>query len=620
MKRALVLALFLTAAAAPVTGFAAPVQSPAQASANAPAVAKLLDQHIAWRGGGAFRALQSVTQNGEVEAAKLKGPGQGGADRTGRVWSRYKLGPIDGADAVTASDAWQQQQGVVEDMPATQINRMRREAALETGAAFDGALGAGFARLADETRDGRTWAVVRVTFGDNDSYDLFLDPGSGELLGWRATVDRRTFFQRFGDWRMVDGVRMPFLLEELHDNPAENVIQRLDKVALNTPLADADFARPQTLKLATFAGGAHGTAPVPFRFYNSNRIYIPSKVNGHEVELLLDSGADVTVFDTAFAKSLGLKLEGEAVANGTGGQTPVQMTRNAEIVIGSMTLHIPVVMVMDLSDVSKRLGMPMPAILGADVFKQLIVDLDFGRSTIAFDEPAGFTPPPGAVTVPVIEQEGVRTVPASIEGGPEVQVDFDIGNGSPLLVFPAYWQPHKMLDNRKVSSRLGGAVGGSREEKVAIVRTLTFAGHTFHDVPAQFSLPGANAVDSDHSVANIGLPIYSRFRMITDYPHDRLFMVPNARGIDAPFRKDRAGLNTVFEGDHLRVVYVAPGSPAEAAGWKAGEQVTAIDGKPIGAGYNGSDQSRWLYGAAGKAVTLKTADGAVRKLVLKDYF
>ena len=82
----------------------------------------------------------------------------------------------------------------------------------------------------------------------------------------------------------------------------------------------------------------------------------------------------------------------------------------------------------------------------------------------------------------------------------------------------------------------------------------------------------------------------------------------------------RAGLNTVFEGDHLRVVYVAPGSPAEAAGWKAGEQVTAIDGKPIGAGYNGSDQSLWLYGAAGKAVTLKTADGAVRKLVLKDYF
>jgi hypothetical protein len=176
-----------------------------------------------------------------------------------------------------------------------------------------------------------------------------------------------------------------------------------------------------------------------------------------------------------------------------------------------------------------------------------------------------------------------------------------------------------MLEDRKTSTRLGGAVGGSREEKLATVRSLTFAGHTFHDVPAQFSLPGANAVDSDHSVANIGLPVYSRFRMITDYPHDRLFMVPGP-DMDAPFRKDRAGLNTVFEGDHLKVVYVAPGSPAEAAGWKVGEQVAAIDGKPVGAGYNGSELSRWTYGPAGRAVALTTAGGEVRTLVLKDYF
>jgi hypothetical protein len=509
---------------------------------------------------------------------------------------------------------------VVEDMPAAKVRDNDRLLMLELGQALRGQGGAMLERKPDEQRDGRTWAVIRVTFGDPDTYDVFLDPKTGELLGWRAMIDRRGQFLRFGDWRMVEGVRMAFLSEELHDNPGENVVLRWSKVELNTKVDDALFVRPESFKLATFDGSAHGTAPIAFDFYNSNRIFIPATINGRPVKLLLDSGADATVIDTALAKELGLKLEGEGVANGTGGQTSTAMAKNVEIKVGSMSLHVPMAVSMDLSDVSHRLGIPLQVILGADVFKQLIVDLDFGRRTIAFDEPQGFTPPPGAVTVPVTPQAGVPTVTASFEGGPEVQVDFDIGNGSPLLIFPAYWQPHKMLDDRKVSARLGGAVGGAREEKMATVRTVVFAGHTFHDVPAEFSTPGPNAVDSDHSVANIGLPIYSRFRMITDYTHNRLFMVPNAQGMDAPFRKDRAGLNTVFEGDHLKVVFIAPGSPAEAAGWKVGEQVVAIDGKPVAQGYNGSELSRWVYGAAGKVVELKAADGKLRKLVLKDYF
>jgi hypothetical protein len=607
MKRALILSLLLASAALP-----------AHAAADAAAQA-LVDRHVAWRGGAAFEAVTSVHESGVAEAAQLKGPVERSFDRSGREWETSDLGGFTGAQAVTADRAWQMDQGVLEPLADARAREARRGALLEIGEALRGGGGATLERRPDEQRDGRTWSVVRVGFGDADTYDVFIDPKTGELLGWRATVDRKPRFERFGDWRVVDGVRMPFLAEVLNANPGENVVLRLEKVELNRPLAEELFQPPKSMKLATFAGGGVETAPIPFDFYNGNRLYIPAEVNGHPVKVLLDSGADATVLDTAFAKELGVKAEGKAVGSGTGGDMDFALARDVTVKIGSMTLKAPMAAIIDLSDVSKRLGLPMPSILGADVFKQLIVDIDFGRRTIAFHEPDSFKIPAGAVSVPLLPQPAGRSVPASIEGGPEVQVDFDLGNGSPLLVFPAYWQPHNMLSDRKVSSRLGGAVGGSREEKLATVKSLTFAGHTFRDIPAQFSLPGVQSVDNNHVVANVGMPIYSRFRVMTDYPHNRLYLIPNAEGLDAPFRKDRAGLNTVFEGDHLRVVFVAPGSPAEAAGWKVGDQVTAVDGQAVAAGYNGSELSRWVYGPAGKTVALKTA-GGVRKLVLKDFY
>lgn len=583
-------------------------------------ISLLVNRYVAWRGGPAYEAVTSIHERGRLESAGLKGTFERYAGRDGRERMRFTLGGLRGGSAVTPSGGWRESRGVVDDLSAASARDTRRMILLEFGGALRGEGGATLVRRPDETRDGRRWAVIRIEFGDPDRYDAFLDPRTGELLGWRITQNRVTRFVRLGDWRMVAGVRVPFRSEDLFDNPAQNTVQRDDVVELNVPLPPALFERPESVRLARFGGGRVDTDPLPFTFYDSNRIYIPARVSGHPVDLLLDSGAGITVFDRSFAQRIGVKTEGNGVASGTGGQVGISYAHDVSIEIGNMTLRVPTVAVIDLSDVAKRLGVAMPVILGADVFKQLIVDIDFGRRTVAFHEPAAFTVPAGAVTVPLKPAAGLRTVPVRIEDGPEVQVAFDIGNGGPLLIFPSYWQSHHMLDDRTVSARLGGGVGGAREEKVITVKSLTFAGHTFHDVPAALSLPGAQAVDSDRSFGNVGLPVYSRFRLMTDYPHDRLYLVPNAEGLDAPFRRDRSGLNVVKEGRGLRVLFVAPGSPAQAAGWKAGEIITAVNGHGIADDYDGSELSHWNEGEAGQTVTLTLADGTVRRLVLRDYY
>jgi hypothetical protein len=578
------------------------------APASADDLAALADRYVAWRGGAAFERLQ----NFEVEA-DLVGSGSAGSaavwrDRNGRALESVELGVLK-RSAGLAGDAWQTRNGVVEDMPAGVAEDLRRRTALEFAAGIRG----GELRPS-ETREGRTWAVVRLRFAGPDAHDAFIDPAIGELHGFRYVENRRERFVELSDWRHVAGVRMPFRREETMVGGPDVMVQSVRKIALNTPAPAAQLKRPVGRKLATFAGGRAGTGAIGFNFVRGNRIYIPAKVNGHDVEVLLDSGAEMTVLDKAFAEALGLKAEGRAVASGTGGQSEASFARGVTIEIGAMQIANLDVGLIDLQGVSQALGTPLPVVLGADVFKQLIVDIDFEARTIAFHEPAAFKPPPGAVTVPVVQgSDGIRTAPVSIEGGPPVQVDFDIGNGSPFIVSAAYWEPNRLLEGRPSTKVLSGAVGGMHEKPLAVLSTVTFGGVDFKNVPTVFDKSDASALSGDRSVGNIGLPMLSRFRMMTDYPNNRLHLIP-LRDAQRPFPKNRAGVRAVGSGQEARVAYVSPGSPGEAAGVKAGDVIRLVNGRPA------AEATGWETGDAGQAVTLTLADGATRSLTLKDYF
>ena len=608
MIRVLCLVLMLFAFAAP--------------QARAGELEDLIDKHFAWRGGAAYERLQSVRLEADLKAAGLTGTTNEWRERSGRSRDEYDLGGAVKGSSAIAEDAWSEASGVVEPMPANNARDNRRLNSLEFGDALRGKGGAKASLLGTEARDGKQWRVVRVSFGDADTYDAFLDPATGALLGYRIVEDRRERFLRLDDWRMVDGVRIPFFREQTDDNPNAKATVVVRKAALNEMFDAAIYARPAARRIATFAGGAKSTGPIKFDFFNGARIYIPVTIRGRQVKVLLDSGAETTVLDKGFADAMGIKYTGKAIAQGTGGATDAWFAEDVVMQIGNMTLENRNVGVIDMADVSKRLGIPLPVVLGEDVFKQLIVDIDFDKAEIAFHDPAAFKAPAGAVAVPVIANEGgIRSVAVEVEGQAPIQVDFDLGNGSYFSLDPAFYEKHGLLENRPQSKILGGAVGGAREERIALVKSLRFAGVEFKDVPTTFTTPSkTNQVGSERQPGNVGLSILARFRLITDYGHDRLYLVARKDTASRPFRKDRAGLQTVLEGERLKVTYASPGSPAEAAGWKAGEEITAIDGRPVTAAYNGSELSRWRFGPAGKTVSLTLADGSTRTLTLKDYF
>jgi hypothetical protein len=587
--------------------------------ARADEFSRVVDRYMAWRGGVAFEQLQSVHQRGSIDTGGLHGTGEIWVDRSGRQRFDMDLGVLKQTQVVDPGRSWEiAPSGQVETLAWSDQQSNARDQALQFPDALRGRGGANATLLAPETREGRAWAVVRVSFGDADSYDVFIDPQTGALGGFRIMEDRRGRFESFADWRMVDGVRMPFQQITKTDVPGGDQTTKAATLALNEAIPAARLARPAPVHMAVFSNGATSTGWIDFDFFAGNRIFFPARVNGQEVDVLLDSGATVSGIDKGFPAKIRLQSKGNFSAPGTGGVDTMGFVGGLEVQIGDLTLHGVNAAALDFAPVGDRIGHPMPFVLGDEIFNELAVDIDFAHHRLAFRDPASLELPAGATEVPLRRMFGNRSVPVSVEAAAPVEFEFDLGNGAPLEVYPAYYQAHGLPGARRTSQMMGGGVGGFRAETVASLRHFTFAGVDFSGVPASFTPDTLSGSNSNVVVGNIGLSVLDRFRLIIDYSHDRLYAAPYADAVTAPFARDRLGLALTKREADFAVEFVSPNSPAQAAGFKTGDVIAAIDGKPAQA-WKDAGLSQLRY-TAEASLTFTMADGAVRRVQLADFY
>ncbi|MGA7710281.1 MAG: aspartyl protease family protein [Rhizomicrobium sp.] len=587
-------------------------------AARADDLSSVVDRYVAWRGGEAFEHLQSVHQRGTLDTAGLHGTGELWADRSGRQRIESDLGVIKQTQVMTPEQSWEiTPSGQLQIMAQSDVQSLSRYEALQFPDALRG--GARAALRAPEIRDGQSWAVIRVTFGDEDTYDVFIDHQTGALGGFRIVEERRGRFESFADWRFVDGVRMPFLLTTKTEVPGGDQTVKVTSMQVNEGLAAALFARPVPVHKAVFRNGASSTGWIDFEFYAGNRIFFPAKINGHDAIVLLDSGATVSAIDKPFAAAIGLGSKGDFTAPGSGGIDTMGFVGGIEIQIGNLVLRDVNAASFDFAAVAKSIGHPMPFVLGDEVFNELAVDIDFAHHRLAFRDPDHLAKPADAVEVPLRRIFGNRSVPVSIEGNVPVEFEFDLGNGAPLDIYPAFYQTHDLLTGRRSSQLLGGGIGGYRPETVASLSRVSFAGIDFHEVPATFSPDTLSGANSNRVVGNIGLSILARFRLIIDYSHDRLYATPYADATSVPFAKDRLGLSFVKDSTGLVVKFVSPNSPAQTAGFKAGDKIVSIDQKPVPA-WSDSALVTLRYAPAGTTMAFTADDGTIRRVKLADFF
>lgn len=306
---------------------------------------------------------------------------------------------------------------------------------------------------------------------------------------------------------------------------------------------------------AVKAGAPAGSGWIPFVHYTNLGIYFPVTINGHQVEAQLWGGP--TVIDKTFARTIALPAGSVSLELGT---LPVA---NVNIKEDDFTPSLGRML----------FGRPLVARIGENIFERFAVDVDFANQRLAFLPVDAVVPPPDAVEVPLVLQDGERVVPASVNGA-SAEFELELGNViGPLLVTPAFANGQKLLVGHPQSQRISGPF----IETTVSADRLAFAGVDFPRTPIAI-IPDSQLPPSAIT-GGIGLPLLEKFHLLIDYSHSRLFAQPYR---DAPpIAKDRLGLAIRLKNDRWVVAFVSPNSPAALAGFKSGEGISRIDGEPL---------------------------------------
>lgn len=565
--------------------------------------AQVLASYVRWRGGRAFEAVRSVYVVGATTTPGGSGTAERWFVRDVNYRSDTGVGAIRTSVRVGPNGAWKLAfSGQVERLSADE-----RSDALREGASLLPIEVSRGPAVRAERLDGMKVSAVEVGRSGDDRSELLIAP-DGSLRGFRIRSDGRIRLVRYGDWRRVAGVMMPF--REVEEDREGTTTVEFSRIEVNGPMAAHTFDRPDSTVSATF--GTDGSSEwLDFDFVNGQRIFVRGTINGHPADMLLDSGAEASVIDRAFLAEVGLRPDVGVAATGLTASAEASAIPNVSIAVGGATLRGVTTASMDLSAVSAQMGHALTVILGADIFRDAVVDIDFAHRRIAFRDPGRFEPALGAVGSDLVPAGGQYMVGVSVAGR-AARLDFDLGSGSPLTLWSGFWTKLDLPGKR--STAIIGGVGGLSEAAITEMPEISVGGTVFTRVPTQLMPPTHGGIARARSDGNLGLPLLKRFRLLVDLPHGKVWFAGPADTV-TPFEKDRAGIAATVADGRMRVLHVSTGSPAHKAGVRVGDVVKAIDG------VEAVDAPRgWKFGPPGSVHRISLLDGRTIEITLADYY
>lgn len=366
---------------------------------------------------------------------------------------------------------------------------------------------------------------------------------------------------------------------------------------------------------------------VKFQLIN-NLIVIPIEVNGSELSFVLDSGVGTPIlFNLADQDSIQLNNVTEITINGLGEGDPInalKSTGNFVQLGNAKNTSQNMYVVMDAGiNFSPSLGIPVHGIIGYDLFRDFVVDINYINKTIKFYDPNLYkyrtSKNTRVVDMSVIRRKAYLDAFVMINKTDEIPVKMLLDTGSSDAVW-LFEDERIQLPEKHYEDFLGQGLAGNIYGKRTKINHLKIADFILSDAKAAFPDMETFTTITDFGGRNgsLGGEVIKRFNIAFDYTNKKLILTKNsnfdklfqynisgidlqhagmryvseriadANGVVHKDAKSYGNVQIVLQGatrlslvPEIIVSGIRQGSPAHSAGLREGDVILAVNGKRI---------------------------------------
>ena len=295
-------------------------------------------------------------------------------------------------------------------------------------------------RLMIQSRDGAPFDVLIDSINwlvDEESYSA-LD-GSHEAI-------------TFSEYRVVDGVLVPYIRVDSRGGSEPDVVSTVTKVIVGAPIADSTF-----VPLERAVVEVDKPVSVPLEILSGFPFAIVT-IDGKNYRFIVDSGSQANVVDEKVAAALGVSPVGTFEVSGAKSLASQGIVALPPLHLGPLTLPSYDAAVLDLHEVMQS-SIPIDGVLGYPFFASAEVRIDASGQNMTVARPGSLSG--GGLRLPVDIENNRPEIDGAIDRV-SVKLLLDTGNTNELLVFRNFVEAHPgLVEFSQVGTIRDQAIGGS---------------------------------------------------------------------------------------------------------------------------------------------------------------
>lgn len=330
-------------------------------------------------------------------------------------------------------------------------------------------------------------------------------------------------------------------------------------------------------------------ASIPFQMIGTS-VVLPIKINNSStLQMILDTGLRTTIVtELLTGDSLDLNAGELQDMQGLGSGKTFQAYESDSNTISMGKFNLPNMKVFafkdDLFSLTRQTGAKINGLIGADFFRNYVVQIDYTNRRLRIYEPKAFTAPKGYSYMPMVCERQKMYIQLSVleTDSARQRIKMLIDTGAELTAwFETLTNKAVSIPQKSVRAKIGEGLSGEITGVYARVQQLCIASFCVRNPIVAFPDSSAihGATTSSNRDGTIGSQLLSRFNLIIDRPGRKFYFKPN-ENFDKPFVYNIAGIEIVQSDAFLQqpeIISIWPESPAERAGLKVGDIISEID-------------------------------------------